>query len=68
MAPAKLKELRIQLQDLLKQGFIQLGELPWGVPVSFVKKKDRGLRLCLDYWGLNNLTVKNKFPLPHIDE
>jgi len=68
MAPAELKELKLQLQDLLERGFIHLSESPWGAPVLFVKKKDGSLRLCVDYRGLNSITIKNKYPLPHIDE
>lgn len=68
MAPAELKELKVQLQDLLEQGFIHESESPWGAPVLFVKKKDGSLRLCIDYRGLNAVTIKNKYPLPHIDE
>ncbi|XP_071900882.1 uncharacterized protein [Coffea arabica] len=68
MAPAELKELKLQLQDLLERGFIRESGSPWGAPVLFVKKKDGTLRLCIDYRGLNNMTIKNKYPLPHIDE
>ncbi|XP_071924792.1 uncharacterized protein [Coffea arabica] len=68
MAPAELKELKLQLQDLLERGFIHESGSPWGAPVLFVKKKDGTLRLCIDYRGLNNVTIKNKYPLPHIDE
>ncbi|XP_071901033.1 uncharacterized protein [Coffea arabica] len=68
MAPAELKELKLQLQDLLERGFVRESESPWGAPVSFVKKKDGSLRLCIDYRGLNDVTVKNKYPLPHIEE
>ncbi|XP_071924797.1 uncharacterized protein [Coffea arabica] len=68
MAPAELKELKVQLQDLLERGFIHESESPWGAPVLFVKKKDGSLRLCIDYRGLNAVTIKNKYPLPHIDE
>ncbi|XP_071912307.1 uncharacterized protein [Coffea arabica] len=68
MAPAELKELKVQLQDLLERGFIHESESPWGAPVLFVKKKDGSLRLYIDYRGLNAVTVKNKYPLPHIDE
>ena len=67
MAPAELKELKEQLQELLDQGFIQPSVSPWGAPVLFVKKKDGTLRLCIDYRGLNQNTVKNKYPLPHIE-
>ena len=64
MAPAKLRELKLQLQDLLDKGFIRRRVLPWGAPVLFVKKKDGSLRLCIDYRELNKVTVKNKYPLP----
>ncbi|KAL5736107.1 hypothetical protein ACOSQ2_030895 [Xanthoceras sorbifolium] len=67
MAPAELKELKIQLQELLDKGFIRPSVSPWGAPVLFVKKKDGSLRLCIDYRQLNKLTVKNKYPLPRID-
>ena len=67
MAPAELKELKIQLQDLLERGFIKESDSPWGAPVLFVKKKDGSLRLCIDYRGLNEVTIKNKYPLPLID-
>ena len=68
MAPAELKELRDQLQELMKQKFIQPSTSPWDASVLFVKKKDRTLRMCIDYRGLNQMTVKNKYPLPHIEE
>ena len=68
MAPLELQELKIQLDKLLSIGFIRPSVSPWGAPVLFVKKKDGTLRLCIDYRGLNNVTVKNKYPLPHIDE
>ncbi|XP_027169505.1 uncharacterized protein LOC113769237 [Coffea eugenioides] len=68
MAPAELKELKLQLQDLLDRGFIHESGSPWGAPVLFVKKNDGTLRLCIDYRGLNNVTIKNKYPLPRIDE
>ncbi|KAL5734645.1 hypothetical protein ACOSP7_032506 [Xanthoceras sorbifolium] len=68
MTPAELKELKIQLQELLDKGFIRPSVSPWGAPVLFVKKKDGSLRLCIDYRQLNKLTVKNKYPLPRIDD
>ena len=68
MALAELKELKLQLQDLLERGFIRESGSPWGAPVLFVKKKDGSLSLCIDYRGLNNVTIKNKYPLPHINE
>ena len=68
MAPLELKELKLQLQELLKKGFIRPSVSPWGAPVLFVKKKDGTLRLCIDYRQLNKLTVKNKYLLPRIDD
>ncbi|KAA0052195.1 pol protein [Cucumis melo var. makuwa] len=68
MTPAELKELKVQLQRLLNKGFIQSSVSPWGVPVLFVKKKDGSMRLCIDYRELNKVTVKNKYPLPRIDD
>jgi hypothetical protein len=67
MPPNQLAELTIQLQDLLDKGFIRPSASPWGCPALFVMKKDNSLRLCVDYRPLNAVTVKNKYPLPHID-
>ena len=49
MAPAELKELKVQLEELLSKGFVKTSTSPWGAPVLFVKKKDGSLRLCIDY-------------------
>ncbi|XP_069150522.1 uncharacterized protein [Solanum lycopersicum] len=68
MAPAELKELKLQLKDLTDKGFIQPSISPWGAPVLFVKKKDGTLRMCIDYRQLNKVTIKNKYPLPKIDD
>ena len=68
MAPVELKEFKLQLQELLEKGFIRPSVSPWGAPVLFVKKKDGTLRLCVDYRQLNKMTVKNKYPLPRIDD
>ena len=68
MAPVELKELKVQLQELLDKGFIQPSISPWGAPVLFVKKKDGSMRMCVDYRELNKLTIKNKYPLPRIDD
>ncbi|KAL0551564.1 hypothetical protein IC582_010653 [Cucumis melo] len=68
MAPAELKELKVQLQELLDKGFIRPSVSPWGAPVLFVKKKDGSMRLCIDYRELNKVTVKNKYSLPRIDD
>jgi hypothetical protein len=68
MAPAELKELKEQLQDLINRGLIRPSVSPWGAPVLFVKKKDGSMRLCIDYRELNRVTIKNKYPLPRIDD
>ena len=68
MVPAELRELNEQLKDLLEKGYIRPSTSPWGAPVLFVKKKDGSLRMCIDYRGLNELTVKNKYPLPRIED
>lgn len=68
MAPAELKELKGQLQELLDMKFIRPSVSPWGAPVLFVKKKDGSMRLCIDYRELNKITVKNKYLLPRIDD
>ncbi|KAL0405890.1 UNVERIFIED_CONTAM: Transposon Tf2-12 polyprotein [Sesamum latifolium] len=68
MAPVELQELKKQLEELLEKGFIQPSTSPWGAPVLFVKKKDGSMRLCVDYRQLNRVTVKNKYPLPRIDD
>ncbi|WVZ58395.1 LOW QUALITY PROTEIN: hypothetical protein U9M48_008672 [Paspalum notatum var. saurae] len=68
MAPGELKELKMQLQEQLDKGFIRPSSSPWGCPALFVEKKEQGAkRLCVDYRPLNAVTVKNKYPLPHID-
>ena len=67
MAPLELKELKLQLQELLEKGFIRPNVSPWGAPVLFVKKKDGTLRIYIDYRQLNKLTV-NKYPLPRIND
>ena len=68
MAPMELKELKSQLQELLDKGFIRTSVSPWGAPVLFVKKKDGTLRMCIDYRQINKVTVKNKYPLPRIED
>ncbi|GJU17906.1 putative reverse transcriptase domain-containing protein [Tanacetum coccineum] len=57
-----------QLQELSDKGFIRPSSSPWGAPVLFVKKKDGSFRMCIDYRELNKLTVKNRYPLPRIDD
>ncbi|GJR77341.1 putative reverse transcriptase domain-containing protein [Tanacetum coccineum] len=68
LAPSELKELADQLQELSEKGFIRPSSSPWGAPVLFVKKKDGSFRMCIDYRELNKLTVKNRYPLPRIDD
>ncbi|GJU32649.1 putative reverse transcriptase domain-containing protein [Tanacetum coccineum] len=68
LAPSKMKELSEQLKELSDKGFIRPSSSPWGAPVLFVKKKDRSFRMCIDYRELNKLTVKNRYPLPRIDD
>ena len=68
MTPAELQELKVQLQELLDRGFIILSTSPWGAPVLFAKKRDKTLRLCIDYRQLNRATSKNRYPLLRIDD
>jgi hypothetical protein len=67
MTPVKLAELKIQLQGLLDKGYIHPSTSPWGYPTLFVSKKHKDLCLCVDYWPLNAVTIKNKYPLLCID-
>ena len=64
MAPKEQVELKWQLEDLLAKGFIRPSRSPWASPVLFVEKKDKSKRLCVDYRALNQVTIKNKYPLP----
>ncbi|KAD6796015.1 hypothetical protein E3N88_06911 [Mikania micrantha] len=68
LAPSELQELASQLQELTDKGFIRPSHSPWGAPVLFVKKKDGSFRMCIDYRELNKLTIKNRYPLPRIDD
>jgi len=68
MAESELRELKKQVEDLLSKGYIRPSSSPYGAPVLFVKKKDGSLRLCVDYRALNQISVKNKYPLPRVDE
>ena len=60
--------MKEQFKDLLDKGFIRPSISPWGVPVLFVKKKDGSLRMCIDYRHLNKVTIKNKYPIPRIED
>ncbi|GKF43797.1 hypothetical protein Tco_0130349, partial [Tanacetum coccineum] len=68
LAPSEMKELSEQLKELSDKGFIRTSSSPWGAPVLFVKKKDGSFRMCIDYRELNKQTVKNRYPLPRIDD
>ncbi|KAJ0535516.1 putative nucleotidyltransferase, Ribonuclease H [Helianthus annuus] len=68
LAPSEMPELSKQLQELSDKGFIRPSFSPWGAPVLFVKKKDGSFRMCIDYRELNKLTIKNRYPLPRIDD
>nr|GEU77713.1 putative reverse transcriptase domain-containing protein [Tanacetum cinerariifolium] len=68
LAPSELEELSGQLKELQDKGFIGPSSSPWGAPILFVKKNDGSFRMCIDYRELNKLTVKNRYPLPRIDD
>ncbi|GJW74686.1 putative reverse transcriptase domain-containing protein [Tanacetum coccineum] len=68
LAPSEMWELSNQLQELADRGFIRPSTSPWGAPILFVKKKDGSFRMCIDYLELNKLTIKNRYPLPKIDD
>ncbi|GJX71868.1 putative reverse transcriptase domain-containing protein, partial [Tanacetum coccineum] len=68
LAHAEMKELAEQLKELSDKGFIRPSSSPWGAPMLFVKKKDGSFRMCIDYRELNKLIVKNRYPLPRIDD
>ncbi|GJV85957.1 putative reverse transcriptase domain-containing protein [Tanacetum coccineum] len=68
LASSEMKELTDQLQELFDKGFIRPSSSPWGAPILFVKKKDGSFRMCIDYQEFNKLTVKNRYPLPRIND
>ena len=68
MALVELQELKVQIQELLDKGFIKPSTSPWGAPVLFAKKKEKTLRLCIDYRQLNRVTIKNQYLLSRIDD
>jgi hypothetical protein len=68
MAATKLAELKKQLSELEQKGYVRSSSSPWGAPVLFVRKKHGSMRLCVDYRALNEVTIKNKYPLPRIDD
>ncbi|GJZ50098.1 putative nucleotidyltransferase, ribonuclease H [Tanacetum coccineum] len=68
LAPSEMQELSGQLQELQDKGFIRPSHSPWGAPVLFVKKKDGSFHMCIDYMELSKITIKNRYPLPRIDD
>ena len=68
MAPVELQELRVQLKELLDKGFIKPNTSPWGASVLVAKKKGKTLRLCIDYRQWNRVMIRNRYPLPRIDD
>nr|GEZ99384.1 putative reverse transcriptase domain-containing protein [Tanacetum cinerariifolium] len=68
LAPSEMQELSNRLKELQEKGFIRPSHSPCGAPVLFIKKKDGALRMCIDYRELNKLTIKNRYPLPRIDD
>jgi hypothetical protein len=68
MSAPELVELKMQLKEMMDKGYIQPSVSLWGAPVLFVKKKDGTLRLCINYIQLNKVTIKNKYPLPRIND
>nr|GFA90916.1 putative reverse transcriptase domain-containing protein [Tanacetum cinerariifolium] len=68
LAPFGMKDLSKQLKELFDKGFIRHSSSPWGAPILFFNRKDGSFRMCIDYQELNKLTVKNRYPLPRIDD
>ena len=68
MSIDELEELKKQLKELSDKGYIRPSASPWGSPILFVKKKDGSMRMCIAYWNLNAMTIKNKYPLSRIDD
>ena len=68
MGVNELAELKKQIRELLDKGYVQPSSSPWGAPVLFIEKKDGTQRMCIDYRSLNDVTIKNKYPLPRIDD
>ena len=68
MSLAESEELGTYVAENLKEGFIHHSQSEYEAPIVFARKKDGSLRICIDYWGLNKLTIKNCYPLPLIGE
>ena len=68
MSALELVELKPELQELIEKGYIQPSVYPWGAPILFVKNKYGTMSMCIDYCQLNKMTIKNRYPLPRIDD
>jgi hypothetical protein len=68
MSHEELKELNVQLEELFAKGYIEPNKSPYGAHVLFIHKKDGTLKMCVDYRALNKVTMKNRYPLPQIDD
>jgi hypothetical protein len=68
MSEIELQELKAYINKNIKKGFIRLSKSPARYPVMFVPKKNGKLQLCVDFWKLNDITIKNQYPLPNIGE
>jgi hypothetical protein len=64
----ELVELKKQIDEFSEKGYIRPSTLPWAAPILFVEKKDGTKRMCIDYRALNEVTIKNKYPLPRIED
>ena len=68
MSALKLVELKLELQELIEMGHILPSVSPWGASILFVNNTDGTMRMCIDYHQLNKMTIKNRYPLPRIDD
>jgi hypothetical protein len=68
MAPVEHEEVKKTIDELLAKGYICRSFSPWAFPVLLVEKKDGAKRMCVNYWDLNAVTIKNKHPLPRIED
>jgi hypothetical protein len=68
MSHEELKELKVQLKELLIKGYIKLNKSPYGAPVLVVHNKDGTLKMCMDYKAINKMIMNNRYPLPQIDD
>ena len=68
LSPAEMDELKRQIETLLEEGWIRPSSSPYGAPILFIPKKDGKWRMCIDYRALSRITVKNRYPLPKVEE